>query len=150
MQKKEPRYQNGIEYWQCPTCKRWLPCTEYYFDKRTSNKLKSQCKKCHTAGSLRTRDAENTRRINREYMRRTRRKNADKFRERERLSSRKRMRTQKTIAREILNRAVKSGKIAKPERCESCGKIKKLTAHHPDYSRPLEVVWLCYECHGNN
>jgi hypothetical protein len=83
-------------------------------------------------------------------MRRTRRKNADKFRERERLSSRKRMRTQKTIAREILNRAVKSGKIAKPERCESCGKIKKLTAHHPDYSRPLEVVWLCYECHGNN
>ena len=33
--------------------------------------------------------------------------------------------------------------------CECCG-IKKftLTKHHPDYSQPLLVQWLCEECHN--
>lgn len=36
----------------------------------------------------------------------------------------------------------------KPDLCEGCNKEKKLTGHHKDYSKPLEVEWLCYECHG--
>ena len=39
--------------------------------------------------------------------------------------------------------------------CQSCGKSesevnaegKKIHAHHTDYSRPLDVVWLCDSCH---
>lgn len=38
-------------------------------------------------------------------------------------------------------RAVKSGKLfQKP--CKVCGATKSV-AHHPDYSKPLNVVWLC-------
>lgn len=51
-------------------------------------------------------------------------------------------------ARKILQRAVKKGLIKKPERCEECGKKKYITAHHEDYSKPLEVDWLCRLCHG--
>lgn len=37
--------------------------------------------------------------------------------------------------------AVKVGKLKK-EPCKVCG-ITKVHAHHEDYTKPLEVVWLC-------
>ena len=80
-------------------------------------------------------------------MRRVRQTNPDKVRKRERLAARKRMRTERIRVREVFNRAVVSGKIVKPTNCSQCGKLRKVTAHHDDYSRPFEVRWLCYECH---
>lgn len=35
-----------------------------------------------------------------------------------------------------------------PERCEGCGLKKRLERHHPDYSRPTDVVFLCKPCHA--
>jgi len=43
-------------------------------------------------------------------------------------------------ARKALNWAVRSGKAARLP-CLLCG--EKAEAHHPDYSLPLAVVWLC-------
>ena len=48
-------------------------------------------------------------------------------------------------ARQVTNRAIASGKL-KRLACEQCGEIKT-DAHHPDYSKPLKVVWLCRVCH---
>lgn len=31
--------------------------------------------------------------------------------------------------------------------CEKCGATGKLHRHHPDYSKPLDVVVLCRACH---
>ena len=31
--------------------------------------------------------------------------------------------------------------------CECCEAREGITAHHPDYTKPLEVVWLCVDCH---
>ena len=42
-------------------------------------------------------------------------------------------------------RAVKSGKLIK-QPCEKCGD-EKTQAHHDDYSKPLDVRWLCDPCH---
>lgn len=41
--------------------------------------------------------------------------------------------------------AVKTGKLVKTP-CEVCGE-EKVEGHHPDYSRPLDVVWLCKQHH---
>lgn len=149
MQKKEPKYENGNLYWKCSTCQQWLPDSAYYSDNRTPNKLKSQCKECHTNTTIKSRNPENTRKINREYMRRSRNSNPEIYRNRELLASKSRPKNEKTKAREILNYAVRSGKIIKPTNCSECGKIRKLTAHHDNYSKPLDVRWLCYECHAN-
>ena len=37
--------------------------------------------------------------------------------------------------------------VKRPTKCENCRKERKVVAHHPDYNRPLNVVWLCYSCH---
>jgi hypothetical protein len=40
------------------------------------------------------------------------------------------------------------GLIVPPLSCLNCGAEKRaLHGHHPDYSKPLEVVWLCHICH---
>ena len=33
------------------------------------------------------------------------------------------------------------------DKCSSCGSTENLERHHPDYSKPLEVVTLCQSCH---
>lgn len=35
-----------------------------------------------------------------------------------------------------------------PGCCEHCETKEGITAHHPDYTKPLEVVWLCVDCHA--
>lgn len=55
-------------------------------------------------------------------------------------------------ASNILNAALQSGKIEKPNTCEDCGKTfksRQLHGHHEDYSKPLVVEWLCTRCHGD-
>jgi hypothetical protein len=32
--------------------------------------------------------------------------------------------------------------------CSWCGKPGKLERHHPDYAKPLEIVWVCLACHS--
>jgi len=42
--------------------------------------------------------------------------------------------------------AVKRGEI-KRQPCSSCGSSKS-EQHHPDYSKPLLIEWLCRQCHA--
>lgn len=53
---------------------------------------------------------------------------------------------EKVSAWNAVFRALKSGDITKPERCV-CGRTVRIHAHHDDYSRPLDVKWLCAVCH---
>ena len=53
---------------------------------------------------------------------------------------------EKHAARIAVNNALKLGKLVKPDRC-GCGAIGDIHGHHPDYSKPLDVVWLCGGCH---
>ena len=46
-----------------------------------------------------------------------------------------------------VTRAVRSGKLIKPDSCSICGKIGMVHGHHRDYSKPLEVTWVCQACH---
>ena len=53
----------------------------------------------------------------------------------------------KRAARIAVGNALRDGKLQKRP-CKSCGSTARINAHHPDYSKPLEVVWLCSICHG--
>lgn len=55
---------------------------------------------------------------------------------------------EKVRANKLLNRAVKRGDIVKPTACSRCGESETVIhGHHEDYSRPLDVIWLCAWCH---
>lgn len=43
-------------------------------------------------------------------------------------------------AQTAVSNAIRAGRL-QPEPCLVCG--AKAEAHHPDYSQPLDVVWLC-------
>lgn len=120
--------------------------SEFYKDRRTPSGLKSQCKPCHTAGNIRTRDVSKARDANRDYMRRARDTNPEKFKERER--SRAPRLGPKTEARNVLNAAVRAGKLVRSLVCGECGADCITHGHHEDYAQPLVVEWLCSVCHG--
>lgn len=46
-----------------------------------------------------------------------------------------------------VRRAIKSGKIIRPSHCSICGKECKPVAHHYDYNKPLDVIFVCQSCH---
>jgi len=50
-------------------------------------------------------------------------------------------------ARRALTNAIKQGKIVPPKTCMACNGTDSLEGHHEDYDKPLEVIWLCKECH---
>ena len=54
---------------------------------------------------------------------------------------------QRIRARWTLQKAIQRGKVVRPSWCEICQISCKPLAHHVDYDRPLDVIWLCHEHH---
>lgn len=53
----------------------------------------------------------------------------------------------KAKAHSVVSSARKSGKLIRPKNCSECNSKGKIHGHHDDYSKPLNVVWLCDYCH---
>ena len=59
------------------------------------------------------------------------------------------VRTDRDRIQDAVRHAVKRGRIVKSATCKRCGDSpKRMHAHHQDYSKPLEVQWLCGPCHA--
>lgn len=49
--------------------------------------------------------------------------------------------------RRVVAQARRDGTL-RPGPCQDCGKEGDVEGHHEDYSKPLDVIWLCPSCHG--
>lgn len=62
----------------------------------------------------------------------------------------------KDSAKRTVRAALLAGYITRPALCENCNTTgvpcrdgrATIHAHHEDYSKPLEVTWLCVLCHA--
>lgn len=50
-------------------------------------------------------------------------------------------------AHNAVSNAIRDGRLKRRTSCESCGVECRADAHHCDYSKPLDVKWLCKSCH---
>ena len=53
---------------------------------------------------------------------------------------------EKFSAHSAINNAIRSKRIEK-KKCEKCGRVDNVHGHHDDYSKKLDVKWLCATCH---
>jgi hypothetical protein len=128
---------------RCSGCKQWKPLKSYHA--KTGRPANSMCIPCENAWWVAYR-AKNRLRV-RVNQRKWERKNAKGI-------STKKMRRYRTepeyrervLARQKVYLAVKSGRLERGP-CSMCGTSKKVHGHHKDHSMPLDVVWLCMDCH---
>ncbi len=90
-------------------------------------------------------EPENIRARSREASSRSYQKHKDKYRER--IKRYQASNPEKAIARKRVYEAIKRGLLEKPENCPICGRDGQIVAHHPDYKKPLDVIWACKVCH---
>lgn len=103
----------------------------------------------HSIGTVpkRYESREHTRAIARAAMKRYRAKHAEKIKERKALY--KIRNPEKRYARRVIDYHTNEKKdMPRVNVCSQCASIGKMQAHHDDYSKPLEVRWLCSPCHG--
>lgn len=130
---------------KCFKCEERKLESEFYAHPQMKDGLLGKCKECTKKDATNTRNA-----------------NIDKVRaydrERASLPHRKKIagRITKEYRRKFPHRykamgkvgsALTSGKLERPDECELCMKSKKVLAHHDDYSKPLDVIWVCQPCH---
>lgn len=53
----------------------------------------------------------------------------------------------KTSARHAVLYAIRTGKLIKPKKCTLCNSERLIHGHHEDYSKKLDVIWVCEPCH---
>ena len=123
---------------ECRKCGKVKPLKKYYSHPATKDRHLGMCIKCKLK-YFRKRYAENRENeleYSRKYSKTERGKKA-------KINNNRKMYKkypEKYKARAMFHYYLKTGKIKK-EDCEFCG--KKAQAHHDDYSKPLDVRWLC-------
>lgn len=149
----------------CPKCKKTLYTIFFSLNSLSKDGLQSWCKKCKAIQQRKYRQ-ENRELLNsksRIYSAKWRNKNRGKLRKQYMEVYRKRKnnpkfkelcrKNQAKYAKKYLDK-ISCHNIAnwfksklKKMKCEFCGSRKELQMHHPDYSKPKEVVTLCRLCH---
>ena len=130
---------------QCFKCGRILDIQEFYQHKEMKDGHLNKCKDCtkkdvHNRSRLcadKIKEYEHTR------SKTKKRKELSKF-----YRKKYRLEHPERVAIYLkLKRAIESGKIVRPSCCSICGKECKPVAHHHDYSKPLDVIFVCQQCH---
>lgn len=54
---------------------------------------------------------------------------------------------EKARAHDAVKNALRNGTLVRPTACEDCAAACHPGSHHEDYSKPLDVVFVCRPCH---
>ena len=128
---------------KCFRCLSEKDAAEFYKHPSTADGFLGKCKRCTNEDVSKNRNARRQQYKNYERRRFSTPERKAKVAEYQRAH---RMRhPEKYTARNILNNAVRDGRVIKYP-CEVCGDAKS-QGHHADYSKPLEVRWLCFKHH---
>lgn len=125
----------------CRKCGETKPLSAFHRNAEMRDGHYHECKDCKRARA-KSRYLDNIDE-QREYNRTRYQRNPQWYKDRQRESCARE--PEKHRARVALNRAVMDGKISK-QPCH-CGE-PKAQAHHDDYSKPLDVRWLCVKHHN--
>ena len=110
---------------KCYICKKTLPVEGNFSYWKKRKAYNSSCNKCHNSRYFKTKKGK-------EAWNRASKKSYQKHKD-------------KWMTRLKTRFYIKAG-ILKKQPCEVCGEIK-VQAHHPDYNRPLLIIWLCLKHH---
>ena len=127
----------------CRVCQCLLPISEFYKQETNRDGLNSLCKFCY-----RERVKRNYRRNKAHYHAYDKQRAKLEHRKKAHIEKNKEYRKkypEKYYCRAELNNAVRDGKITR-QPCVICGE-KKTHGHHEDYTKPLDVIWLCQTHH---
>jgi hypothetical protein len=140
---------------QCRQCNKTKKMSAFYRHKKMADGRLNKCKACvkNNVSSYRKENIEQIRESDRERGKSESRLLLNKTRRRGIPSDvksgyQKKWRSknkEKTKAQRMVRYQLSKGMIA-PSGCVICG--KKAHAHHEDYSKPLEITWLCPTHHG--
>ena len=132
---------NTMKLKTCFKCGAEKPSSAFYAHPQMADGLLGKCKECTKSDSM-SRYREKTAMIIAYEKRRT----ATLERKTKRKAYYAKRDPVKTRANTALNRAVRQGRITKKP-CEVCGTTTGIEGHHEDYSKPLDVRWLCRKHH---
>ena len=113
----------------CSHCKKIRPLGEFNKNRFREDGLKIHCRQCHNRAQKRHMKNPRSRHLHNMAVARHQRKHPERHR-----------------ANQAVYMAVKKGKIIRPEVCPLCEGVP-VEAHHEDYSKPLDIDWLCKKCH---
>lgn len=132
---------------ECGKCGVRKPLSEFYKHPNMASGHVTKCKDCFRAYSRANWAANREKRIAYDRARGPERGNRPRLdpysREKAKENSRAWYQANKVKAhaKTALGRAVAAGKVKRLP-CRECGN-KKSQGHHEDYSKPLDVIWLC-------
>jgi hypothetical protein len=128
----------------CAACDKMLPVAAFYPDKNTLSGLGSRCAECARKKARERYYREHDKVMAAEALRRKKPEHREKNRVYRKQSDVRH--PQRAKARQLLNNAVRDGRIERLP-CHKCGDPKS-QGHHEDYSKPLDVEWICAPCHA--
>ena len=128
---------------KCFKCNSVKPLTEFYKHLMMADGHVNKCKECNKQDVANNR-LKNIDRI-REYDRK-RAKNPERIKSATEVTKAWRSDDKRrSVCHSMVARAIRNGKLVR-QPCVRCGEQKSL-AHHEDYDKPLDVMWLCQPCH---
>lgn len=129
---------------RCFKCQQVKNLEEFYRHPAMGDGRLGKCKECAKA------DVKSNRSDKREYYSRY---DQERYKRPERRQASQRYLTlyrqrnpEKYIAHNAVNNALRDGRLIK-QPCTYCGSTVRVEGHHSDYSKPLDVTWVCFKCH---